>query len=73
MSANNVKPFPPQPTHLPKHGGVFQTWEPSLHMGTNQNEDDPQPVCLHASDQSWKSSKPGVECEVQLPLHVVDV
>lgn len=40
---------------------------------TNQNEDDPHAVGLHAVNQSWKSIKLGAEGEVQLPLHVVDV
>lgn len=44
-----------------------------IHTRTNQNEDDPHPIGLHAIDQGWKPRELGAELEVQLPLHVVNV
>lgn len=46
---------------------------PPSHIATNQNDDDPHPVGLHASNQSWKPLKLNIKGEVQLPLHVVNV
>ena len=62
----STKLSPPNPIHSSK-----QT--PPIHTGTDQNEDDPHPVGLHSSNQSWKPLKLGAEGEVQLPLQVVDV